>query len=81
MIGRIGTGPPGGGARGASYGGDEGKVGGTIGVSSTTGGGSSGENGGAGRSEMRLPQRVLDAFLPSVISVSFLKSNNFLLVQ
>jgi hypothetical protein len=82
MIGRMGTDPPGGGARGESNGGRKGAAGGgTTGSSNTAGGGSSGEDGMTGRSEMRLPQRVLDAFFPSVISVSPLKSVTLFAVQ
>ena len=80
-IGTMGTDPPG--VTGAEpYGGGRGAAGGgATGSSNSAGGGSSGEDGATGGSEMRLPHRVLDAFFPSVISVSPLKSVNFFLVQ
>jgi hypothetical protein len=70
------------GAFGGSSGRNKGEIGGSsLGVSNTSGVGSSGNIGVAGGTEMRFPQRVLDAFFPSLISVSPLKSFNFLLVQ
>jgi hypothetical protein len=61
----IGIDPPG------STGGTKGKVGGmTSGVSSVTGVGSGSERGKEGVSAMRLPQRVRERFVPSVIAVS-----------
>src|SRR5713101_8419775 len=81
MIGTMGTDPPGV-TGGESYGGGRGAAGGgTTGSSNTVAGGSSGEDGVTGGSERRLPQRVLDAFFPSVISVSPLKSVTLFVVQ
>ena len=79
MIGTMGTDPPGVGG-GESYGGRKGAAGST-GSSNTAGAGSSGDDGATGGSEMRLPQRILDAFSPSVISVSPLKRVILFLVQ